>query len=128
MKQGSVIITYDILKLDSTKTLEEIFLRQANKFQKGVKFDGMEVSNMKSSGHNIIFGGQFIYEFKSTDKKYTASQGIEKDISALDRDTWIALGFFLLGFGIVVAIITLYFYLKKAPDEEEDQQHQADGE
>ena len=73
MKEGSIIITYDIIKLDSTKTLEEIFLRQASKFQKGVEFDGIEVSNMKSAGHNMIYEGQFIYKFKSTEKKYAPS-------------------------------------------------------
>ena len=73
MKEGSIIITYDIIKLDSTKTLEEIFLRQASKFQKGVEFDGIEVSNMKSFGHNMIYEGQFIYKFKSTEKKYAPS-------------------------------------------------------
>jgi hypothetical protein len=37
--------------------------------------------------------------------------GKTKDIESLDADTYVALGFFLLGFVTIVSLITLYFYL-----------------
>jgi hypothetical protein len=72
----------------------------------------MNVENFESDNQIIVKDQRFVYIFEDEDNEGPLFKDSgNHDIKALDRDTYIALGFFLLGFITIVSLITLYFYL-----------------